>query len=100
MCGHQEHHQQQDCGCGECHTEHHAGGCACGGSGERAFRPRHHGDSGGCACGCHAEPRSAEHAFWRRFSTHGERIAWLEQYLKDLRSEAQAVEERIAEMSK
>jgi hypothetical protein len=27
-----------------------------------------------------------------------ERIAWLEQYLKDLQAEAKAVEERIAEM--
>ena len=98
MCGHQEHHRHQDCGCGEHHAEHHEEGCACGGRGEHAFRPLHQGSSGECACGCHADPRSGERTFWRHFSTREERIAWLEQYLEDLRAEAQAVEERIAEM--
>jgi hypothetical protein len=36
--------------------------------------------------------------FRRRFPTREERIAWLEQYLKDLQAEAKAVEERIAEL--
>lgn len=36
--------------------------------------------------------------FWRCFLTREERIAWLEEYLKDLRAEAKAVEERIAEL--
>jgi hypothetical protein len=36
--------------------------------------------------------------FRRRFSTREERIAGLEAYLKDLRAEAQAVEERIQAM--
>ncbi|MBC7234813.1 MAG: DUF5320 domain-containing protein [Chloroflexi bacterium] len=37
-------------------------------------------------------------AFRRHFATKEERIAWLEAYLADLRAEAQAVEERIAEL--
>ena len=98
MCGHGEHHRHQDCGCGEHHAEHHEEGCAYGGRGEQAFRPHHHGEGCGCACGCHADPWSAEHTFWRHFSTREERIAGLEQYLKELRAEAQAVEEHIAEM--
>jgi hypothetical protein len=98
MCEHGEHHRHQDCGCGERHEKHHEGGCECGASGARAFRPHHHGDSCRCACGCHADPWSAEHTFWRRFATREERIAWLERYLKELRAEAQAVEERITEL--
>ena len=126
MCRHQEHRRYQDCGCGEHHieqhregsgcserytghheenrrcgghnSEHHKENCTCSGSGEQAFRSHHQNSSGACACGCHADQRLAERTFWRRFSSREERIAWLEQYLKDLRAEAQAVEERIAEM--
>jgi hypothetical protein len=36
--------------------------------------------------------------FGRRFPTREERIAWLEEYLKELRAEAKAVEEHLAEM--
>jgi len=36
--------------------------------------------------------------FHRRFSTREERIARLEEYLKNLQAEAKAVEERLAEM--
>ncbi len=36
--------------------------------------------------------------FGRRFPTREERIAWLEEYLKELQAEAKAVEERIAEL--
>jgi len=36
--------------------------------------------------------------FGRRFPTREERIAWLEEYLKELQAEVKAVEERIAEM--
>jgi len=36
--------------------------------------------------------------FGRRFPTRAERIAWLEECLKNLQAEAKAVEERIAEM--
>ena len=61
-----------ECGCGEGEGHHwreHAGDCGCGG-----------------------------HGFHRRFVSRGERIASLEEYLKDLQAEAQAVQERIAEL--
>ena len=43
--------------------------------------------------GCHAGK-----SFSRRLATREERIARLEEYLKDLQAEARAVEERLAEM--
>lgn len=53
----------------------------------------HKGRRHGCGCGCGC----GEHAgFGRRFWTREEKRAWLEEYLKDLRAEAKAVEERIA----
>ena len=85
----QPHHEHHDCGCGEHHHGHHDGG----------YRGRHRRSEpyGPCCCGDYGEgPRSR--TFWRRFSTKEERIAWLEAYLADLRAEAQAVEEHIAEM--
>jgi hypothetical protein len=36
--------------------------------------------------------------FHRRFPTREERIAWLEEYLKDLQAEVKAVEEHLAEL--
>lgn len=62
------------------HKGHHHGG-----------RHRCHQHAASCGCGGHSH-------FGRRFWTREERIAKLEQYLEDLRQEAQAVEERIAEM--
>ena len=47
-----------------------------------------------CHCGCGGEG----HGFHRRFATREERIAGLQEYLEDLRAEAQAVEEHIAEL--
>ncbi|MGQ9494323.1 MAG: hypothetical protein ACUVR2_11285 [Anaerolineae bacterium] len=44
----------------------------------------------------HFAPRMMR--FRRRFPTREERIAWLEEYLKELQVEAKAVEERIAEL--
>ena len=64
---------------------HHRGSCGCG-CGTRG----HHGDSCGCGCG--------GHSFGRRFITKEEKIAGLEEYLESLQKEAQAVEERIAEL--
>ena len=64
-----------DCGCGR----HHAG----------RHRQHHHG--GSCGCGCQGH-------FPRRFRSRDEIIAELEGYLEDLRQEAVAVEERIAEL--
>ena len=54
----------------------------------------HHGH-GGCCCqpsGFHGRP------FHRHFPSREERIARLEDYLKDIQSEAKAVEEQLAEM--
>ena len=56
-------------------------------------RGRHHGGSCGCGCGGHSH-------FGRCFLTKEEKIAWLEQYLESLQTEAKAVEERIAALKK
>ena len=48
--------------------------------------------------GYDAELRAPGPKFRRRFATRDERIARLETYLSELRSEAQAVEEHIAEL--
>ena len=45
-----------------------------------------------------AESRAPGPKFRRRFATRDERIARLATYLSELRSEAQAVEEQIAEL--
>ena len=52
---------------------------------------RHWGHHHGGSCGCGGHFR-----FGPRFWTKKEKIAWLEQYLEDLREEAKAVEERVA----
>jgi hypothetical protein len=66
-----------------CETRgHHGHGrrhCGCG--------QGHHGGSCGCGAG-----------FGRRFLTKEEKIAGLQEYLENLQKEAQAVEERIAEL--
>jgi hypothetical protein len=48
--------------------------------------------------GCGAEQSAAGPSFRRRFATRDERIARLETYLGELRAEAEAVEEHIAEL--
>jgi hypothetical protein len=48
--------------------------------------------------GYDAELRAPGRKFRRRFATRDERIAYLGTYLSELRSEAQAVEEHIAEL--
>ncbi|MGC8873632.1 MAG: DUF5320 domain-containing protein [Chloroflexia bacterium] len=58
--------------------------------------PRHHAPHGyGCCC---ADPGAWGPAIRRRFATREERIARLEEYLKELQAEVQAVQERIAEL--
>jgi hypothetical protein len=52
-----------------------------------------HGDCG-CDCGCD-QPH-----FQRRYKTKAEQIAELEGYLGDLKTELQAVEERLADLRK
>ena len=88
---HEEHHEEQGCDCGS-----HAkleGQCDCHGGGCGEHQGRRESE-----CGCHEGSESTEIHFERRFATRAERIAQLEAYLKDLQTEAQAVEERIAEM--
>lgn len=118
------HHPREECGCGDEAHGSGQGGCGCEerraphrksegscceGEGHLQQRDecgcggghaRHHGDGQGGPCGCTCPGGSGEGhpPFRRRFSTRAERIAVLEQYLQDLRIEAQAVEERIAEM--
>ncbi len=87
------------------HHEYQGDECGCGGEGHGPRRGQghgpmhgpggHHGHHGGeCECGCGGEGRG----FHRRFATREERIAHLQEYLNELRAEAQAVEEHIAEL--
>ena len=64
-----------DCGGGDCKCGCGGGGCGCK----------------DCGCGCH---------FQRRFQTKEEQIEHLEMYLKDLKLEVQAVEERLSDLRK
>jgi hypothetical protein len=54
----------------------------------------------GCHCGCGEGSRRHGHhdRFTRRFQTRDEQIAELEGYLTDLKAEARAVEERLADL--
>jgi hypothetical protein len=58
-------------------------GCSCGCDG-----------SCGCECGGHGGH------FERRFQTKAEQIAELEDYLEELKTEVQAVEEHLADLRK
>lgn len=97
-CGHREH---EGCGCGGRHHELHspiaaAEHCGCGRhEHRRGGGCGHHEHRTGCGCGT---PAAREGAPWRRFATREEVIARLEKYLHELRAEAQAVEERLAEL--
>jgi hypothetical protein len=104
-CGCEEHEPQHECGCGEHHTRtrHHGCDCGCGCS---CCAP-HRGHHGRCQCGCgghhgYAHECCSDSAetfgFQRRFATKEEQAAELEAYLKELRAEAQAVEEHIEEL--
>lgn len=64
----------------------------CGTEGHHG-RGVHHGGFCGCGCGGHSH-------FGRCFLTKEEETAWLEQYLESLKTEAKAVEERIAALKK
>ncbi len=59
-------------------------------------------DSGqgcGCACAC-CGGASGHGGFTRRYQTRAEQAAELESYLKDLRDEVQAVEEKLADLKR
>jgi hypothetical protein len=77
MCKKCEHHQDQDCDC-DCEGKCTGTNCECGE-----------------VCGC----ESGSH-FPRRYQTKEEQIAELENYLKDLKLEVQAVEERLTDLRK
>jgi hypothetical protein len=64
----------------DCQSGHE---CSCGCEGD-----------GGCECGGHAG------YFERRYQTKAEQIAELEDYLNDLKTEVQAVEEHLADLHK
>ncbi len=76
------------------HQRRHGDECGC--EERRAHRYHEHGPMHGHGgereCGC------GDRRFHRRFATRQERIARLQEYLAELRAEAQAVEERIAEL--
>jgi len=103
MCEHGEQHGQHDCGCerGRHHGRHDRGGehhdpqdCEC-----REEQP-----AAECGCGRGHQRHDPPHTcccggqFQRRFQTRAEQVAVLEAYLHDVQAEAQAVEERIAEL--
>ena len=52
----------------------------------------------GCSCGCKCECCGGGGRFHRRYQTKAEQIAELETYLAELKSEVQAVEERLADL--
>jgi len=55
-----------------------------------------------CECGCGSECECSCHQgrFQRRYQTKAEQIAELEEYLAELKTEVQAVEERLADLRK
>jgi len=89
---HGEHHEECECDC-DCHKGHE---CKCGC--HEGECNKHQGRRE-CECSCHEGSESTEIRFERRFTTRAEQITQLEAYLKELQTEAKAVEERIAEMT-
>ena len=55
--------------------------------------------SSGCGCGCRCKCSGAG-GFKRRYQTKAEQIAELEQYMKELKAEVKAVEEKLAELKR
>jgi hypothetical protein len=51
-------------------------------------------EGGDCQCGC------GNDGFQRRYQTKAEQVSELEQYLNELKTEVQAVEERLADLRK
>ena len=52
----------------------------------------------GCSCGCGCGGHDG--TFERRYQTKAEKIAELESYLSELKTEVQAVEEHLADLRK
>ena len=58
-------------------------------------------DCGGeCSCDCGCDCHKGGGRFHRRYQTKAEQIAELEAYLAELKTEVQAVEERLADLRK
>jgi hypothetical protein len=94
-CGCHHHHQE---GQEEEQKQSHHDNCCCN-------RHSHHGlhhsygfERHGCRCGRHEHHQ--DFGLHRRFISKEEIIASLENYLKDLKAEAQGVEEHIEELKK
>jgi len=100
MSKHEEHEEEFGAGCCGGEHEEQRGHSPWGHAWRHWERhmPPHHFWGRGHDCGCGSMAWGSGFAFRRRFPTREERIAWLEQYLKDLQAEAKAVEERIAEL--
>jgi hypothetical protein len=54
----------------------------------------------GCDCDCDCDCGNHHSHFERRYQTKAEQIAELEAYLGELKTEVQAVEERLADLRK
>lgn len=93
MCAHQEEYERHACDCGgQGQCEHHDDARM----EQSAARRCQHAQRAGCCGGGTLWDRNR--VLWRRLQTREERIARLERYLTELRAEAQAAEERIAEL--
>ncbi len=64
----------------------------------------HCGSNVGCDCGCgdscDCHHHESETHFSRRYQTKAEQIDELERYLSELKTEVQAVEERLTDLKK
>ena len=80
MCCEERHQHRHGCECGKSES---ACDCGCGRDCDC-----------GCECGC------GHGKFHRRHQTKAEQIAKLEKYLAELKTEVQAVEERLADLRK
>jgi len=58
-----------------------------------------HEDECGCGCGCNCSCHD-HYGFERRYQTKAEQISDLEDYLKELETEVQAVQEHLADLRK
>jgi hypothetical protein len=54
---------------------------------------------GSCGCGCRCKC-SGEGGFKRRYQTRAEQVAEIEPYLKDLKAEVRAVEQKLADLKR
>jgi hypothetical protein len=88
--------REDNCGCGG-HGHHHGGSHEERNEGYHGHH-EHGGHHDGCRCRCHHSHGGM--GFHRHFISQEERIARLEDYLKQLQAEAKGVEEKIAELKK